>query len=83
MNETNKPITEEVTDAELEFVERLLFDELHDLHQKKQSGVDVLEDIIQVESALESITIIRNALSDAEEQDIELTAAKVQEILSN
>jgi hypothetical protein len=83
MTNEDTPVNEQVTDEELEYVERLLFDELHKLHQKKEKGYDVASEIILIEQSLESITIIRDALTSTKETEIRLTAEEVEKALAN
>lgn len=68
---------ETIPDEHLEFIERLLFYEFDEAYSRKQDGYYNDDEVLAYERALETMTRVRELLSDRSDTQIEETANEV------
>lgn len=74
--------TATIPDEHLEFIERLLFSELDEAIEKQAEGHPNYDEVVVYENALETMTTIRELLSDRNDAEvIEGTAKQVMDSL--
>lgn len=81
MKQDTTNLEREVSDSELEFIERILFSEYNKALENKSKGHEVSKELLELEKAMESITTIRKTLQNRRESSIEKTAKITEKTL--
>lgn len=83
MRKRTTDIANDVPDEDLEYIERLLFYEFNQALEKKSNGFDVNDEIMRLERAMDSISLIREELDEHREARISNTADHLDDILDD
>lgn len=76
-------LSRKVSPEELEYIERMLFHEFDEAQRKQvQDGFNMRQEIMALEQAMESVTLLRETLEEVRSDSIEQTADNVDDVYS-
>lgn len=78
MQQKTRKLANDVSDNDLEFIERIIFAEYNDALEKDSQGHDMTDEIMQLEQALNAITLVREHLDEERTEAVERTAELVE-----